>query len=189
MKTCSIEECGGKLHARGYCGKHYLRWLKHGSPLATLAHRDSEQSFLAHTEPLVWSTCVVWTSTIGKSGYGQISVGGRKIPAHRFAWERERGPIPDGMVIDHICWERSCVNVEHLRLATPAQNMQNQSGAHRGRKHDLPRGVYPHGRGYRAVVVANGTRHHLGSFGTVEEASAAAETKRRVLFGDFAGGA
>ena len=53
--------------------------------------------------------------------------------------------------------------------------------------HDLPRGVTPNGRGYRARVGLNGTDHYLGTFDTVESASAAAEAKRALLFGEFAG--
>lgn len=109
------------------------------------------------------------------------------VRAHRYAWEQINGPIPAGMVIDHTCWEHSCVNVDHLRLATRAQNNSNLSGAYGGRKHDLPRGVYLHGRGYSAKVTVGGTEHYLGTFDTIAEASAAAATKRSILFGEYAG--
>ena len=42
--------------------------------------------------------------------------------AHRVAWEDARGPIPDGLTIDHLCRVRNCVNVEHLELVTIAEN-------------------------------------------------------------------
>ena len=188
MKTCSIEDCdnGGKI-VRGWCRMHHERWRRHGDPLGGGdRYATSAEAFEARTEPLCWSDCIVWTGgTIG--GYGRLRVNGRMVYAHRYAWERERGPIPDGMVIDHVCHERSCVNVDHLRLATPQENQQNRSGATPGR--GLPRGVYPHRRGYSARVGHNGQSHYLGSFGTVEEASAAAQTKRAILFGEFAGGA
>lgn len=148
-----------------------------------------EEAFEARTEPLAWSSCIVWTGALDGSGYGRLRVNGRKVQAHRYAWERERGPIPDGMVIDHRCYERSCVNVDHLRLATPQENVQSRSGAMPGRKHDLPRGVYLNGRGYSALVRHNGTLHYLGTFDMPEEASAAAQAKRAILFGEFAGGA
>src|SRR5690606_2445095 len=142
------------------------------------------------TEPLVGDPgCIIWTGALDGRGYGQLRVNGRVVKVHRWAWEREHGPIPAGMVIDHTCWERSCVNVDHLRLATRQQNSANRSGADGDRKHDLPRGVIPSGRGYAAVVQSGGVRHRLGTFRTPEEASAAAETKRAILFGEFAGGA
>lgn len=188
MKQCSIEDCEAEHYARGWCNRHYKRWWKHGDPLTTQAYRtDPEEGFLCRTEPLVWSSCVVWTGPLESSGYGRISVNGRVVPVHRYAWERERGPIPDGMLVDHRCFERSCVEVSHLRLATPRQNQQNRSGANAGRKHDLPRGVTRNGRGYAARIVLNGAKHYLGTFGTVEEASAAAAEGRRIHFGIYAG--
>ena len=190
MRTCSITDCGRKHHARGLCGKHHGRWKAHGDPqVGASRFATPEEAFLARTEPLVWSSCVVWTGHTDSSGYGRLRVNGRVVRAHRYAWECENGPIPDGMFIDHRCYERSCVNVDHLRLATHQQNSANRSGAHGDRKHDLPRGVYRHGRGYRVQITVGGVRHHLGTFSTPEEASAAAQTKRAILFGEFAGGA
>jgi len=34
MKTCSIESCDREHYARGWCLNHYLRWWRHGDPLA-----------------------------------------------------------------------------------------------------------------------------------------------------------
>ena len=185
MTTCTIGDCEKEHFARGWCSMHYFRWHRHGDPLATLTYANPEEAFLARTEPLVWSGCIVWTGALGRGGYGMLHVNGRRVLAHRYAYEREHGPIPDGMFIDHMCFERACVNPEHLRLATRSQNSANRSGATRGR--DLPRGVTPSGRGYKAEVRHNGQRHYLGTFDTPGEASAAAQAKRAILFGDFAG--
>lgn len=188
MTDCNIEDCERPSRARSWCDMHYWRWRKHGDPLGA-AYRGPEATFLAMTEPIVGDPAhIIWTGALDGGGYGRIQVNGRVVRAHRWAWEREHGPIPDGMVIDHRCYERSCVNTEHLRLATHKQNGANRSGAWKGRKHDLPRGVYRNGRGYSAQVKHNGTLHYLGTFKTPEEASAAAETKRQILFGEFAGG-
>lgn len=188
MKTCSIDGCGKPSRARSWCRMHYQRWQKHGDPLGA-AYQGPEAAFLAKTEPLVGDPgCLIWTGGTDRDGYGQLGVNGRTVKAHRYAWERERGPIPDGMTIDHTCWERSCVNPEHLRLATRADNNRNLSGV-RKNGGGLPRGVTRDGRRYRARVKHNGTEHHLGTFETVEQASQAAQTERAVLFGEFAGGA
>lgn len=189
MKQCSIDECEKPSRARSWCDMHYQRWQKHGGPLATLTYYgDPEAAFLARTEPLVGDPgCIIWTGGLSRDGYGKLRVNGRMVPAHRYSWERTNGPIPDDRILDHACWERSCVNPEHLRLATRSQNNAYLSGARSGRMHDLPRGVYRNGRGYAARVKHNGQSHHIGTFGTPEEASAAAETKRQILFGEFAG--
>lgn len=39
-RTCSIEDCGGTVRARGWCAKHYQRWHKHGSPDVVLRNAD-----------------------------------------------------------------------------------------------------------------------------------------------------
>lgn len=191
MKTCNIDGCEKTVNARGWCSMHYLRWRKHGDPfVGGSTYGGPEEAFEARTEPLVGDPgCVVWMGPTDSSGYGRVWVNGRNVRAHRYAWERANGPIPDGMIIDHVCHERSCVNTDHLRLATPAENSWNRAGAHLGRTHDLPRGVYRHPAGYQASVWRSGKRHHLGTFSTPEEASAAAQTKRALLFGEYAGGA
>jgi hypothetical protein len=50
---------------------------------------------------------------------------------HRYCWELEVGPIPDGMEIDHQCRNRACCNIDHLRVVTPKVNRtENCIGAH-----------------------------------------------------------
>ena len=183
--VCSIDGCGRKYLARGWCNRHYRRWRKHGDPLTGNPHySDPEEAFMARA---AWDgDCLIWTGSTSSAGYGQLNAGGQKMYAHRFSYERVNGPIPDGMVIDHICHTPACVLPGHLRLATHAQNNANLSGV-RKNSGELPRGVTRRGRRYRARVKHNGTEHYLGLFATPESASAAAETKRAELFGEYAG--
>lgn len=184
---CLVDGCmnGGKM-TRGWCKTHYARWRKYGDPRGRgekTWYATPAEAFAARTQPE--GECVVWTGS-GKNGYGQIWDGKRLVMAHRWAWEQAYGPIPDGMFVDHRCWNRACVSVSHLRLATRAQNQWNRSGA-ASRKWDLPRGVSPNKDGYKATVKHHGERHYLGTFPTVAEADAAAVKKRAELFGEFAG--
>lgn len=72
--------------------------------------------------------CWLWMGTLSPKGYGQYRLGRRGSQfAHRHAWAFYRGPIPDGLVIDHLCRVRSCVNPDHLRLVTPEQNVTENS--------------------------------------------------------------
>jgi hypothetical protein len=50
--------------------------------------------------------------------------------AHRIAWRRANGEIPDGMTVDHLCFNRACCNADHLRLLTPSANVKNRLGDH-----------------------------------------------------------
>lgn len=72
------------------------------------------------------ASCWVWTAASAGDGYGKYSVnanGKSKYPlAHRYAYESLVGPIPDGMVLDHLCCNRKCVNPDHLQVVTQKVN-------------------------------------------------------------------
>lgn len=68
------------------------------------------------------SGCWLWSGTLTWGGYGQISRHGTNVVAHRAMWEHLRGPIPEGLVIDHVCNTRSCVNPEHMEIVTYSEN-------------------------------------------------------------------
>lgn len=57
-------------------------------------------------------------------GYAQVTVDGHQVYAHRVAYEAIHGAIPDGLVIDHLCRNRGCVNVDHLEAVTHAENIR-----------------------------------------------------------------
>jgi hypothetical protein len=66
--------------------------------------------------------CWLWTGNT-RRGYGVYWSGGRRYPAHRWSFEQANGPIPDGLVIDHMCRVKSCVNPAHLRAVTQRVNV------------------------------------------------------------------
>lgn len=69
------------------------------------------------------SGCWEWCGFRNGKGYGIFHDGERMVKAHRWSWEHaNRRPIPDGLTIDHLCRNRSCVNPEHLEPVTDAEN-------------------------------------------------------------------
>src|SRR5699024_6002359 len=91
MKTCNIDGCEKPSRTRGWCAMRYKRWRNNGDPLVTLTYATPEEAFLARTEPLLWSGCIIWTGATTRGGYGHLRVNGRIVRAHRYAWEREPG--------------------------------------------------------------------------------------------------
>lgn len=112
-----------------------------------------------------------------------MSVDGKKSMPHRYAWERERGAIPDEMQIDHICRNRKCCNIRHLRLVTAKQNGEHQSPSGRNTASRV-RGVYKSSRSdsWFVQVKHHGELFYGGMFPTVEDANTAATSLRNKLF-------
>lgn len=74
--------------------------------------------------------CWLWQGSINpKTGYGKKQFGGKSILAHRWVFENFCGQIPEGLVIDHLCRHRSCVNPKHMRVVTPAENSRAGTNA------------------------------------------------------------
>jgi hypothetical protein len=66
--------------------------------------------------------CLVWQGATDKDGYGIFKVDGRVVKTHRWNFEHVNGPLPDHLVVDHVCRNRACANVGHLRAATRREN-------------------------------------------------------------------
>jgi hypothetical protein len=86
--------------------------------------RDIGDLFWAKVEPTGF--CWNWKGAVLGGGYGNWTTArlrGYPQLAHRFAYEYLVGPIPDGMVLDHLCRNRICVNPDHLEPVTQQVNV------------------------------------------------------------------
>ena len=66
--------------------------------------------------------CLPWPH-LNVNGYGYLYIDGKSWSAHRYIWTLERGPIPSGLTVDHLCRNRACINVEHMELVTRGENV------------------------------------------------------------------
>jgi hypothetical protein len=67
--------------------------------------------------------CIEAKTSTKVNGYHKLWVNGKMVRAHRWAWEIINGPIPEGLVIDHMCGNRACVAIDHLRAVTQQENI------------------------------------------------------------------
>lgn len=69
------------------------------------------------------SGCWLYQMYLTPRGYGRINVDKKCHFAHRYFYQTLVGEIPKGLVIDHICRVRRCVNPQHLRVVTLFDNI------------------------------------------------------------------
>ncbi|MBX9587869.1 MAG: HNH endonuclease [Hyphomonadaceae bacterium] len=108
----------------------------------------------------------------------------RYAAAHRIVWAMCAGRVPlPTEVIDHANGNKSDNRIANLRLASPSQNAVNVRVPQSGIQHAGPKYT---SRPFRARIMKDGRRVHLGNFATQVEAQSAYRTARRALFSEFA---
>lgn len=81
--------------------------------------------FSINTETNCWN----WKGSLDKDGYGQYMVNRKAYRAHKFFYEKEFGEVPKGLVLDHKCNNRACVNPNHMEAVTNQVNVQRGKSA------------------------------------------------------------
>lgn len=137
-KVCNVEDCGRAARTRGYCDAHYGRLHKYGDVLAhiplrklpTADERDDIETRILAQCTTTDEGCIEWQGMTNHSGYGTISWRSRAWVVHRAIWTVQVGPIPtdDDWTIDHLCFNRRCVNVKHLEVVTRIENSRRGGG-------------------------------------------------------------
>lgn len=129
---CKLDGCDGntKGGAKGYCQRCYSRFRKTGSAETPLRSLSAQARFQARV--IYGEGCWEWSAAHNpKSGYAVMRVDGTLRYAHRLSYELHVGPIPDGLVIDHLCMNRGCVNPAHLEPVTQGENTRRAARARR----------------------------------------------------------
>lgn len=146
---CCMRDCPRPAVDLAFCDVHLDRWNTSGHPLGLARVREYDLArFWAKVDkagPVPPSRpdlgpCWIWNgnlSTTGhRAGYGRFLIGPQRYaPAHRYAYELVVGEIPDGLVIDHLCSVKSCVNPAHLEPVTRAENTRRAPKANALKTH------------------------------------------------------
>lgn len=96
------------------CGTPVVNKFVRGHVMRYLA--DNATRWAVDAETGCWN----WTGAMSPNGYGQSRGSG----AHREIYQRFKGPIPEGLTLDHLCRNRRCVNPEHLEAVTQSTNVR-----------------------------------------------------------------
>lgn len=185
---CEVEGCSRKSRSRGWCNKHYKRWLRHGDPSFTKYAMSVTEAFSRYVLKDPDTGCWEWTGKITSLGYGRVRFRKGEWFAHRAAWTLVNGEIPEGLEVNHMCWNSSCVNVDHLNLATRSENTSYLQGPDSNNTSGFRNVQWSKQRECWMVELrVRGKRHYKFGFKTPEEASEYASLLREELLGEFAG--
>lgn len=119
----SISPSTDKSH--GYVAGQPRLWIN--------GHSKRQPRTIVETESGYATPCLIWHGPMTK-GYGWEYT--MRMNAHKAAWTREHGDIPDGFVLHHLCRQLLCVRVDHLQLLTPTEHRKIHQGES-GRKNKL----------------------------------------------------
>ena len=146
---CWVGGCVRPMDAQGYCNKHYNRWREWGIPYEL----TSEDRFWFQLDKS--SHIPTWTPFLGpcwirrtprtagqlQKNYSGVTVEGQQLRAFNYVYEYVVGPIPDGLVLDHLCRNPPCVNPGHMEPVPHAENIRRgyeaKAQTHCKRGHDL----------------------------------------------------
>lgn len=114
-----------------------MRWRRNGSvdALKRDPNRTEDERFWSYVRKT--DHCWEWTAGL-THGYGNFYLAGKSVMAHRFAWERANGPLPDGVTLDHFCHtvvaadcqdgpacpHRRCVRPDHMEPMALPENIR-----------------------------------------------------------------
>lgn len=131
------------------------------SPIAAIARFRPKVNYdgpLPEARPEL-GPCALWTAALDTQGYGRFrDADGRVTSAHIWAWINERGPVPLGLELDHLCRRRACVRTSHLEPVTHAENARRGlAGINHASRTHCPRG-HPYDEENTYIIPSTGGR-------------------------------
>uniref|UniRef100_A0A6H1Z9W5 Putative homing endonuclease n=1 Tax=viral metagenome TaxID=1070528 RepID=A0A6H1Z9W5_9ZZZZ len=147
-----------------------------------MANRHNAATFESRLKLNPETGCIEWQGYRTKLGYGQLSRAGKRVYAHRVAFEAVNGAIPDGLHVCHRCDNPACCNQEHLFLGTHLQNMADRTSKRRaahGQDHYRARLSEDDVRNIRALYAAGHQQADIAERYGTDQGSISAIVNRR----------
>jgi hypothetical protein len=121
--VCQVTDCDTKTWSDArYCSLHYEHMRKWGKFDRTIYDKIAEKYIIDD------NGCWLWQKTMGMDGYSRITIAGKIQSLHRVMYIHAKGKIPAGLVIDHLCRVRHCINPDHLEAVTSGENVMRGIG-------------------------------------------------------------
>lgn len=185
VQECSFDGCHRNVKSIGLCGTHYIQKRK-GNELTPIrgVYRPIEDRFMERVDSS--GECWLWKGHVTNSGYGSIALSGAPSNyAHRISYWLKTGETPE--IVDHICWNKLCVNPEHLQASTKVLNGQNRApnNSHAAKSASGVRNVIRHtskSSPWKVVLTVEGSPVYGGSFPDIESAEARAVEMRKKFY-------
>lgn len=143
-RLCSIDDCGKRQKASGFCCKHYERLRMHGDPLGgrQTFNGEPQEHYRSVVLPYDGDDCLIWPYSRNTNGYGQMNVYGKLTVVSRLVCTEVNGPPPTPEHESaHSCGRGhlGCVTKRHLSWKTRKENQADRlaHGTHsRGERHN-----------------------------------------------------
>ncbi|WIB25835.1 HNH endonuclease signature motif containing protein [Curtobacterium sp. MCSS17_015] len=158
-----------------------------------LMSRVEQRAFAGHENVVGLGACTefqgghargyakIWATLVGPTLDGRLKR--VHLSVHRVVYEAANGRIPEGMVIDHVCANRGCIRLEHLRLVTQKQNLEHRTGATALSKTGVRGVVWRPERGrFYASAQHHGKHYSAGYFESMSDAEDAVRALRAKMF-------
>lgn len=139
---------------RGFVKGQPLRFIREHHKRRRRRYRFDESYY--RIEDRGYETpCWMWALSLDGRGYGQAwsPETGKPGRAHRAMYEQEVGQIPEGLELDHLCFQTACVNPRHLEPVTGIENARRQADRRVGNER-IEEILHLHAQGYTRGRIA-----------------------------------
>ena len=124
--VCSIDGCTKPpANGRGWCSKHYTRWVRTGDPLQVQRVRADKGAGIAEVRAALADAtpdqCWPWSQPFS-GRYPTLWINGKGVSAHRYVCSHREPPPSKAHHAAHSCGNSRCINPHHIRWATAREN-------------------------------------------------------------------